>query len=138
MRSLRSFQALVVLSALVLVGTGAMDVVLGPAALPGETAIGPDADSNYRFFSGVWFTLGLALLWVVPRPLDRAPVLMWILAAVFVGGLARALAVLLEGVPHPFLLGLLAVELVVPPVLFLWHRALSRGAKGVAGAGAAG
>ncbi|WP_017581917.1 DUF4345 domain-containing protein [Nocardiopsis valliformis] len=138
MRSLRSFQVLVILSALVLVGTGALNVVLGPTALPGDTAIGLNADSNYRFFAGVWLTLGPALLWVVPRPLERAPVLMWIIAAVFVGGLARALAALLEGVPHPFLLVLLAVELVIPPVLFLWHRALNRERNRVAGDSAAG
>ncbi|GAA1083529.1 hypothetical protein [Nocardiopsis metallicus] len=45
---------------------------------------------------------------------------------------------LLEGVPHPFLLALLAVELVIPPVLFLWHRELNREKNRVAGDSAAG
>ncbi|MFE3459826.1 DUF4345 domain-containing protein [Nocardiopsis aegyptia] len=130
MRNVRAFQALVVLSALIILTTGAMDVALGTAPLPGEDAVPVNVDSNYRFFAAVWLTLGVALVVVAARVRepDSAPLLRLVCTAVVLGGLARVWSIVVAGVPDPMLLGLLGLEFVLPPILLLWHRALMRGA----------
>ena len=128
MRTVRAFQVLVVLSALIILVTGAMDVAVGTAPLPGENAVPVNVDSNYRFFAAVWLTLSAALFFVAARVRkpESAALLRLVCAAVLLGGLARAWSIVVAGVPDPMLLGLLGVEFVLPPVLLLWHRALMR------------
>ncbi|GAB2493763.1 DUF4345 domain-containing protein [Nocardiopsis aegyptia] len=128
MRNVRAFQALVVLSALIVLTTGAMDVALGTAPLPGGDAVPVNVDSNYRFFAAVWLTLGVALVVVAVRVREpgSVPLLRLVCAAVVLGGLARVWSIVVAGVPDPMLLGLLGLEFVLPPILFLWHRALTR------------
>ncbi|RKS05303.1 uncharacterized protein DUF4345 [Nocardiopsis sp. Huas11] len=130
MRNVRAFQSLVLLSALVVLCTGAMDVALGTAPLPGDDAVPVNVDSNYRFFAAVWLTLGVALVIVAARVREpeSTPLLRLVCAAVLLGGVARVWSIVVAGVPDPMLLALLGVELVLPPVLLLWHRALTRGA----------
>jgi hypothetical protein len=127
MRNVRAFQVLVVLSALIVLVTGGMDVALGTAPLPGGNSVPVDVDSNYRFFAAVWLTLGAALLVVAARVAESGPLLRLVCAAVFLGGLARIWSIAVAGVPSPVLLALLGLELVLPPILLLWHRALTRG-----------
>jgi hypothetical protein len=38
-------------------------------------------------------------------------------AALFVGGLRRLFAVLLDGAPHPFYVAMLVLELALPPLM---------------------
>ncbi|MFL1426664.1 MULTISPECIES: DUF4345 domain-containing protein [unclassified Nocardiopsis] len=126
MGSLRGFQVLFGVLALVVVGTGAMDVVFGTATLPGDTAVGREVDNNYRFFAGVWLGLGITMFVILPRVNEHAALVYAISGAVFLGGLARVVSVFAAGVPAPFMFGLLALEMVAPPVLVLWHRRLPR------------
>lgn len=137
MGSLRAFQVLFGVLALVVVGTGAAGVLFGTAPLPGDTAVGTEVDGNYRFFAGVWLGLGIAVFAILPRVTEHTAVLYVVTGAVFLGGLGRLVSVLAAGVPAAFMLGLLALELVAPPVLVLWHRRLRR-ARSAAGGTAAG
>ncbi|NYH51664.1 hypothetical protein HNR06_001253 [Nocardiopsis arvandica] len=127
MRSLRALQTLIAVLALVVVGTGAMDVALGTAPLPGDTGVGTNVDGDYRFFAGVWLGPGIALFAIVPRVLEHTAVLRAVGGAVFLGGLARTVSVAAAGTPAPFILGLLALEPAAPPVLVLWRRGLVEG-----------
>lgn len=128
MRSLRAFQVLLVFLALFVVAVGTMDILFGTAPLPGDTSVSPDVDSNYRFFAAIFLAVGVLLLWVALRPLerDRSLALWWASGAVFLGGLARILSLLVAGAPTPLFYALLTLELVAPPVLVLWHRALTK------------
>ncbi|WP_017585078.1 DUF4345 domain-containing protein [Nocardiopsis ganjiahuensis] len=128
MRSLRYLQSSLLLLALFAVAVGFMDVLFSTAPLPGETGVAPTVDSNYRFFAAIFVAVGLLLLWVSLDPLEhtRGLALWWVSGAVFLGGLARIVSLGVAGPPAPFVYALLAVELVVPPVLVLWHRALTR------------
>lgn len=130
MRSLRAFQVLLVLLALFVVSAGAVDALFGTAPLPGDTSVSPEVDSNYRFFCAVFLAVGLLLLWVVPDPLERTRglALWWVSGTVFLGGLGRILSLIVAGTPAPLLFFLLSMELMAPPVLVFWHRALTRAA----------
>ncbi|MEU3230125.1 DUF4345 domain-containing protein [Nocardiopsis alba] len=134
MRSLRSFQVLLFLLALFVTVAGTMNVLFGTVPLPGDTSVSPVVDSNYRFFSAIFLAMGIMLLWIVPRPLerDRSLALRWVCGAVLLGGLSRILSLFVAGIPAPLSFFLMGMELVVPPVLFLWHRSLSSRSVGPA------
>ncbi|MEU3019627.1 DUF4345 domain-containing protein [Nocardiopsis sp. NPDC007018] len=131
MRPPKAFQALLVLLALFVVVVGAVDTLFGTAPLPGETAVSPEVDSNYRFFSALFLAVGLLLLWIARDPLaaDRSLTLRWVCGAVVLGGLARVLSLAVAGPPAALLLLLMAVELVVPPLLLWRHHSLLRRAR---------
>ncbi|RKT55873.1 DUF4345 domain-containing protein [Saccharothrix australiensis] len=127
-----ALRVVLVLLGLFVVGTGLADVVVGPAVLPGSPSATPTLDSHYRFFATMWLALGVVLLWVAPR-VDRATAaLRGACAAVFAGGVARIVSLLAVGPPHGLLVFFIGVELVLPPALVWWQRAVS------ARAGAAG
>lgn len=127
MSSRRTFQGVLALLGLVVLGTGTPDVVAGPAALPGSLDVSTTLDSNYRFFAGVWCALGIALLMAARRPESHGAVVRAVFGAVFFGGLTRAISYLAVGAPHAVYAAFIGVELVLPPVLMLWYgRAMRR------------
>lgn len=126
MTSRRTFQAVLVLSGLFVVATGALDIVTGTALLPDSREIPVNVDSQYRFFASIWLTLGAVLLWIVPRPEQAVGPLRAVCGAVFLGGLARLLSLAVAGVPHPMFLAFIVIELVVPPALVIWQNRLTR------------
>ncbi|WP_175407359.1 DUF4345 domain-containing protein [Streptomyces sp. TRM64462] len=130
----RTFQGVLILLGLVVLGTGALDIVSGTTALPGDPYAGPTLDSNYRFFAGVWCALGLVLFAAAPRPEDHALALRGVFAAVFAGGLARGVSYLAVGAPHALFTAFIGVELLLPPLLLLWYGRLSGARSGRAGA----
>lgn len=125
---MRAFKVVITLVGLFIVATGVLEVALGPRALPGAETATPSADSNYRFFAVSWLALGVLLL---AKRTDEL-VIRFVSATVFVGGLARFVSLAQAGQPQPMIYALLAVELVAPPLLVLWHRRLTRPAVGEA------
>ncbi|TWP47491.1 DUF4345 domain-containing protein [Lentzea tibetensis] len=123
---MKAFKVVIIAAGLFIVATGLLEVVLGPAALPGNESATPSADSNYRFFAVSWLALGLVLLSAVPKVREAKLVVRGVSAVVFAGGIARLISLVAAGTPHPMIFGLLGVELVVPPLLVGWHNRLIR------------
>ena len=97
------------------------DRMLG-ADVPDAAVDDPGLDSQNRFY-GVSFSLAGVLLLLVASDVPRyRPVLRAILASVFAGGLGRLVSIKAKGRPSVPILGLLAVELAVPPALGVWLR----------------
>jgi hypothetical protein len=95
------------------------DVLLG-AKIPVDVIADPTLDSQNRFY-GTAFTIYGALLWFCASDLGKyAPVLRRLLAVFFAGGLARIVSVAVRGAPTPTVLGLMAIELLVPLAIFAW------------------
>ena len=116
---------LAVIGAVAVAGGGA-GVVLGAITGPEEQRIAVSTSSEYRFLSGVWLVLGLLLWWSLVRAASRAVVTRVVLVAAIGGGVGRLVSLLVDGWPGPFAAAL-AVELLVLPVLLLWHlRAFPR------------
>lgn len=94
------------------------DVLIG-AGVP--EAIDASLDSQNRFY-GATFLIYAALLWLCSRDLKRyATVLRLLLAIFFFGGLARGLSALQYGLPATEIIALWTVELVAPPIIWVWH-----------------
>ncbi|MCP2261485.1 protein of unknown function (DUF4345) [Streptoalloteichus tenebrarius] len=126
MASRRALQVVLVLLGLFVVGSGAADIALGPAVLPGSPEVVVNVDNHYRFFASIWLSLGVVLLWTVPRVESATGPVRGVCAAVFLGGLARLVSVAAVGVPHALLVAFIGIELVIPPVLVLWQNQVVR------------
>jgi hypothetical protein len=124
-RPLVLFMLLAIIGAIGVTGGGA-GVILGAITGPEEQQIAVSTSSEYRFLSGVWLTLGLALWWSLAQPASRAVVTRVVLLGAIGGGVGRLVSLLAEGWPGPFAIAL-AIELLVLPALLIWHlRALPR------------
>jgi hypothetical protein len=80
-----------------------------------------------RFYAAFWVALGAVALWVAPRAERETGVVRAIAAAIFLGGLARVISIASVGEPHSFQLILMALELGIPPILFLLSARARRG-----------
>ena len=86
----------------------------------------PVFDSNLRFFAGVWFGLGVALFWLIPK-IDQQTVLfrtLW--GMVFAGGIGRLLSMLLVGSPPAPFIGFTILEIVGAPIFIWWQARLAK------------
>lgn len=118
----QTFQAFLALFGAIVIAISVAHFAIGPQAIIGGTAVNPTMAGEDRFFAGLLLCSGLALVWCA-RDVQRKRVYINLLAVVFfVGGLGRLLAVLIDGMPHPFYIAMLALELGLPPVMVVVAR----------------
>jgi hypothetical protein len=118
----QTFQAFLVLFGVIVIAISVAHFAIGPQAIIGGTAVNPTMAGEDRFFAGLLLCSGLALVWCA-RDVQHKGVHISLLAAVFfVGGLGRLLAVLIDGMPHPFYIAMLVLELGLPPVMVVVAR----------------
>lgn len=106
--------------------TGLLAVVGGPAALLGGAAAVPSVDSQLRYADVIWLGAGVVLIWSARKPLERAMATRVVLLIAAVAGVGRLISLLVVGVPHPFYLVTMGLELVVTPLIILWHSRVFR------------
>ena len=107
-------------------GIGGAGMMFGADWIRGGAAASTDLDSHFRYLSGIFFGLGLALLTCIPRIEVMTVRFRWIAALVVIGGVARLAGLIADGVPgrgHVIGLGL---ELGVTPLLVLWQARIAR------------
>lgn len=101
-------------------GLGA-DQMLG-AHLFSEAIAEPSLDSQNRFY-GVAFAFYGVALFICATDLKRyRPILVAALTVFFLAGCARLVSWWLRGAPAPMVIGLLATELILPPLLYVWLK----------------
>ena len=106
-------------------GLGA-DQMLG-AVLSPETISEPTLDSQNRFY-GVAFALYAVVLYICATDLPRfRPILVAALVVFFLAGCARLVSWGIRGTPASLVIGLLAAEIVLPPLLYGWLRKVMAG-----------
>ena len=105
----------------VVVASALLAIVGGPTAEPGGGPVPPSIDSEFRFAHVIWLAVGVILFWTLRRPAERALVTRVLLVVAACGGLARLVSLAVVGWPHPVYIGVGVVELVVVPLVILWH-----------------
>ncbi|GGA51285.1 hypothetical protein GCM10011385_00680 [Nitratireductor aestuarii] len=108
--------------------TGAMDVILGASifsisgsALGEAASKDPVVDSQVRFWGAIWFSFGI-MLFIAARDLRAHALWFRILCAgLFLGGVGRLISAFAAGLPPAPLMIATLVELVVMPLIALWH-----------------
>ena len=132
----KAFQLLILLLAVICFvpgGASAFGGLNGSAALGGgEAVFGADsilrgfADNQYRFGFGVFFAQGLALLFFLKNMRQQATLFRFVAFALFIGGLGRLSNIMEFGVVDPQVVGPTVIELVIVPLLALWHVRINK------------
>ncbi len=125
--SVRVLQVLVAVLALVPVSAGLAGVLDG-IDLTGGRAVGLDGiatDSQFRYLSGLLLAIGLGFWSTVPRLPLQTRRFRLLTGLVVVGGIGRLFGLLQVGIPSAPMLGGLAMELVVTPLLCLLQAMVS-------------
>lgn len=115
----RAFQGFLALFGVIVIGISLAHLAVGAEAIIGGSDVNPTSDGEDRFFAGLLLCYGVALLWCA-RDVQHKRLCINVLAAVFfVGGIGRLLAMVLAGVPHPFYVAMLVLELALPALMVL-------------------
>lgn len=122
----RLFLVVVAIAAQIPVAAGLAGVTLGPRFLGVASPWPADLGSHFRFLSGIFLAMGVAW-WSCLLDLDGTAGRFRLLALLtFCGGLARLAALGLDGIPSAGHLAGLCMELIVVPLLVLWHARILR------------
>jgi Domain of unknown function (DUF4345) len=122
----RLFQLLVFIGALVPISAGAAGVIQGSEMIHGPLQSNADLDSHFRYLSGLLLGIGIAYVTCIPNIERKRGIFAYLSLIVILGGCARLVAVVQDGLPtapHRFAF---VMELVVVPLLLLWSRRLGR------------
>lgn len=127
-RERRLLQAAILLGCLSPFWFGLKGMIEGPAMLGGVEAgqMPADLTSHYRYLSGLFFGLGVALASCVPRIEARTARFRWLGGALVIGGLARLGGLAMGDAPSLAHHIALAAELGVIPLLMLWQARIAR------------
>jgi hypothetical protein len=122
-RERKLLQRTVAIAALIPVGAGLFGVVFGPAMTGDRTSI--SADSHFRYLSGLLLAVGILFWSTIPAIEEKTGRFRLLTLVVFMGGLARLLGLTLTGIPSLAMMGGLAMELVVTPLICLWQTRIA-------------
>ena len=116
---------------LIVMGIALLHILIGPSVIPGGVPVNATMDSEDRFYATLFLGFGAAMIWCARNLPAREGVarLLWLL--LFLGGVSRLVSVAAVGLPGRFFLAMLALELVLPPLLWFPLAALGR-AEGAA------
>lgn len=113
-------QIFLVLYGLIAAATGFM----GTTATYNAALTDAMTDNNHRYVAAIWMATSLAFFYVAWNPSETA-LFRFLMIALLIGGVVRA-AALINYPATPFLIFLIAIELI-PPALMLWlHTKLLR------------
>ena len=83
-------------------------------------------DNQYRFGFGVFFTQGLALLFFLKNINQYSLLFRFSALSLFIGGIGRASNILEFGVVDSLVVAPTIVELVIVPLLVIWHLRVAK------------
>jgi hypothetical protein len=110
---------------LVCAGIGLAHLFFGSATIIGGGPVSATVDSELRFYAVVFIAYGWGFVWAAADIPHRA----WLINALgvvfLIGGLARFLSIAAVGVPDPFYLWMIPVEIGVPVVNYVMLRRLA-------------
>lgn len=101
-------------------------IFVGGAAVPGSIPGNATMDSEDRFYATLFLGFGIGHIWASRDLAARKTVVLALQATFFAGGLARIVSLALVGPPIPLFLFLGALELLIPPLVWWWLKAVSR------------
>lgn len=112
-----TLRALLGVGGAITVGVSLLHIAFGPSVIPGSIPVNATMDSEDRFYAVMFLAYGAVMLWTL-RGLERKlPVVRFLAAVLFVGGLGRIVSLIAVGLPHPFFVAMTIVELALPPVI---------------------
>ncbi|WP_306119858.1 MULTISPECIES: DUF4345 domain-containing protein [unclassified Roseitalea] len=124
-RERAAFRVAVFVLSAVPIAAGSAGVVLGAGFASLADGPGtPDADSHFRYLSGLLLGIGIAFPTTVAGRKVQSARFRLLALIVILGGLARLLSAVTVGLPGPAHQAALVMELGVTPALALWSLRL--------------
>jgi hypothetical protein len=125
-----ALQGVILVLALIPIVTGIIGLVQGPSYMGVPRGLGgADLDSQVRFFSAIFFGVGLSLWSVVPGIERNGARLRGAAALIVLGGLGRLISLGVAGRPATGYLGGIGMELCVTPLIVLWQARVAASAS---------
>ena len=118
-------QVCVIVGGFIPVAAGIAGIFLGPDFINANVVT--DADSHFRYLSGLLLGIGLGFWNTVPHIENNGKIFKFLSFIVIVGGSARLISLLAIGAPSTGMLGALIMELGVTPLLCWWQWRISTG-----------
>jgi hypothetical protein len=123
----RLLQLVVASACLVPLAAGGTGMIRGATMIHGlHPPVPIDLDSHYRYLSGLLLGIGLAFAFCIPSIERRGALFRPLGLIVILGGLARLLGLVANGVPGAGHVFGLAMELGAMPLLLLWQARIER------------
>lgn len=127
-RERRLLQKVIAVAGIVPVSAGLFGVLFGPT-LTGDVGLSVSGDSHYRYLSGLLLGIGLLFWSCIPAVERKTGRVQCLTLIVVMGGLGRLLGLGVTGIPSLVMIGALAMELIVTPVVCLWQGRVARHAR---------
>ncbi len=134
--SKRIFQVILLALGIMAIITGLMSLVSGLGGsfynlgINSEITSNVIADSNYRYYSGMWIGTGIILLYIMTAPEKNGILFKAAALLIFFGGLGRFFSLTFFGYPSTLFVIFMCLELLFP-LLVLWHGRLVRESAGI-------
>ena len=103
-----------------------MHLALGSASIPGAGPVSPTVDGEDRFYAVIFGGYGFALIYCAKDVATRRSTIQLLAGLFMAGGVARAVSWILVGRPHRFFIVMLALELVLPMVIWALQKKVAR------------
>ena len=97
------------------------DIILNSNS-PGNVIL----DSNYRYYSGLWFGIGLVMVWIIPSIEKQKTPLRILSLVIFTGGIGRVFSMLTFGIPQFMFIIFTILELLFPLLILLQNSILKQ------------
>ena len=117
-----TLRVLIAIFGLTCMGIAFTHIAIGPSAIPGSIPVNATMDSEDRFYATLFLGFGAAMFWCSQQLKERGGVFKALLFVFFLGGVARIISAAQVGLPNEFFQILWALELILPPILWFWHR----------------
>ncbi|GGD11649.1 DUF4345 family protein [Aquisalinus flavus] len=112
---------------LVLYGIIAIATGIGVILEPYDGAIAPFEDNSHRFIGAIWASTALGFFYVTWKPAETG-LFRFLLAALFLGGIVRAAALVLYA-PDPAIIAIIALELIPTPLMWYFQSRLKKSGR---------
>lgn len=106
----------------VCIGIALLHIAVGPSSIPGSVPVNATMDSEDRFYATLFLGFGAAHIWCARDLSARGGVMLAMQFVFFLGGIARLISWAAVGPPIPLFIGLGAIELAQPPLIWLAYR----------------
>ncbi|MEZ5694618.1 MAG: DUF4345 domain-containing protein [Altererythrobacter sp.] len=124
---MNAFRALIWLFGLVCCCIALSHIAIGPSVIPGSIPVNATMDSEDRFYATLFLGFGAAMIWCSRDLAARRGAFGALLLIFFLGGIARLVSWAAVGPPDALFIFLGALELILPPLLWLLNERLVQG-----------
>ncbi|MHA7900410.1 MAG: DUF4345 domain-containing protein [Henriciella sp.] len=100
-------------------------ILNGAAAYMPEGGFSAALDNQFRYLSAIYLLVTMLIWWAIPKVETQGPLLAFICAAIFLGGLARYLSYSTVGPGMDRQFAGMIIELSVP-LFLIWQRLVAR------------